>query len=482
MKKLIILIFTVFILTNLFGDLDKRIIGYFISWGVYGRDFHITDIPVDKITHINYAFANINSETLEIMLGDAYADIDKYYPGDSWEPGSLRGSFHQLQILKDNHPDIKTLISVGGWTWSTYFSLVAETETTRQNFAASCVEFIQEYEFDGVDIDWEYPVAGGSSGNYYSPDDAENFVLLLEELRSQLDDAGDYLLTVATPAGPDKIANHDLAGMEPYLDWFNIMTYDFHGPWGGEGDAVTGHLSALYYQENDPLPPPYNTSFNADAAVQAYLSEGVPADKIQLGIPFYGRGYNGVSDVNNGLYQTWTSPCWFGTWENSVFDYYDLRQNYEDSNGYLRYWDNEAKSAWLYSSQSQVMITYEDAYSAMEKADYVCDNELGGVMFWEFSADWQDELLDAVYNVFDSNEDVFYGDINEDGEITAFDASIVLQYIVGLDPLPEIDPLPWSAERIERADVDGNDSIEAYDASLILRFVVGMINQFPVEY
>ena len=127
MKKLILFILLSMIFC-IFADMDKRIIGYFASWGVYVRDYHVPDIPAEKITHINYAFANINPSTLEIMLGDAYADIDKFYPGDSWEPGSLRGSFHQLQILKDNHPEVKTLISVGGWTWSTYFSLVAATE------------------------------------------------------------------------------------------------------------------------------------------------------------------------------------------------------------------------------------------------------------------------------------------------------------------------------------------------------------------
>ena len=480
MKKLILFILLSMIFC-IFADMDKRIIGYFASWGVYVRDYHVPDIPAEKITHINYAFANINPSTLEIMLGDAYADIDKFYPGDSWEPGSLRGSFHQLQILKDNHPEVKTLISVGGWTWSTYFSLVAATEESRQNFAASCVDFIQEYEFDGVDLDWEYPVSGGLETNYYSPDDPDNFVLLLAELRSQLDVAGDYLLTVATPAGPEKIANHDLTGMEPYLDWFNIMTYDFHGPWQGDGDAVTGYLSALYSQEDDPLPEPYHSGYNTDAAVQSYLAAGIESDKLQVGFPFYGRGFAGVTNANNGLYQEWTNCPWFGTWENGVFDYYDLQANYISVNSYENFWDEEAKATWLYNASSGVMITYCDTLSTAYKAEYVLDMELGGAMFWEFNGDHNEELLDVIYEVFSAEGEIMYGDIDEDSEVTAFDASLILQYFVGIDPLPEIDPLPWIEERLQKADVSGDTNIDAYDSALIMRYVVGMIIEFPVE-
>lgn len=474
MKRLLLIVFLVS-----FVFLQATIVGYFISWGVYGRDYHVMDIPAEQITHINYAFANIDGSSLEIVLGDPYADIDKFYPGDSWEPGSLRGSFHQLQLLKEQYPHIKTLISVGGWTWSANFSLVAATEESRQNFAASCVEFIQEYEFDGVDIDWEYPVSGGLAGNHNSPDDTENFVLLLEELRTQLDDAGDYLLTAALPAGPDKIENHDLAGMEPYLDFVNLMSYDFHGPWGGDGDAVTGHLAALYPQEDDPLPEPYNSSFNASVAVNTYL-ESIPAQKMNLGFPFYGRGFAGVTNANNGLYQTWTNCPWFGTWENGSFEFDDIKDNYENMNGYTRYWDEEAIAPWLYNSDAEVMITYEDTLSARLKAEYIVANNLGGAMIWELSCDREELLLGEIYEALNSDPP-FYGDIDENMEVDSYDAALLLQYIVGYDPLPELDPIPWEDERIERADTDGDDTITAYDAALILRFAVGIINQFPAE-
>jgi chitinase len=124
---------------------NKKIIGYYTSWSVYVRNYHVPDIPADKINYINYAFANIDNAAGTIKLGDYHADVDKWYPGDSWEPGALRGCFHQLQILKANNPHLKTFISVGGWTWSTYFSNIALTQQSREIFAASCVDFIQEY-------------------------------------------------------------------------------------------------------------------------------------------------------------------------------------------------------------------------------------------------------------------------------------------------------------------------------------------------
>lgn len=374
---------------------DRNLIGYYTSWSIYDRDYHVPDIPAEKITHINYAFANISDG--RIALGDAYADIDRYYPGDSWEPGSLRGCFHQLQILKDSHPHLKTLISVGGWTWSTNFSDVALTPASRALFAASCVEFVVDYGFDGVDIDWEYPVSGGLPGNITRPEDRENFTLLLAELRTQLDGAGDYLLTIAAPAGPAIIANVEVELIHQYLDWINIMTYDFHGPWGGDGDPVTNFNSPLYMAADDPLDEPMHSSFNLSAAVQAYVDLGVPCAKINPGIPFYGRGFGSVSDINNGLFAPYVGVPWAGTWQNGVFDYWDLSANYIDLNGYTSYRHEEARVPWLFNPGAGIMISYDDPVSITEKGDFIRQQNLGGGMFWEFSADRNGILLDAAY-------------------------------------------------------------------------------------
>ena len=281
--QIFILLIVVWIQPILGQEFNRNIIGYFTSWSVYVRDYHVPDIPADKINYINYAFANIDNVTGMIMLGDPYADIDKWYPGDSWDPDSLRGSFHRLQLLKDEFPHVKTFISIGGWTWSAYFSNIALTAYSRATFAASCVDFIQEYEFDGVDLDWEYPVSGGLPTNIYRPEDKENFTLLLEELRYQLDQAVGYLLTIAAPASSIIQDNLEIDVIHQYLDWINVMTYDFHGPWGDpQMDPVTHFNTPLYVAASDPLVEPFHSDFNLSAAIQGYLYAGVPEEK-QIG-------------------------------------------------------------------------------------------------------------------------------------------------------------------------------------------------------
>lgn len=378
----------------------KRIVGYFVSWGVYDRDYHVEDVPADKLTHINYAFANVSADG-RCILGDAYADTDKFYEGDSWDAGALRGNFNQLQKLKEEHPHLKTLISVGGWTWSGRFSDVALTPQSRATFAQSCVQFMLDYGFDGIDIDWEYPVSGGLGTNTTRPEDKENYTLLLRELRDQLDaqtaaDGNEYLLTIAAPAGPGIYANYELDAIADILDWINLMAYDFHGTW----ESTTGLHAALHPAGDDPAPDPVvATQFNVDAAAQAYLSAGVPAEKLVIGTAFYGRGWSGVGATANGLYQS-ASGAAPGTWEPGNYDYKDIATNLLGS-GYARHWHAEALVPWLYSPSAGVMITYDDPESIGHKADYVVSNGLGGAMFWELSGDLPPgpgSLLDALYD------------------------------------------------------------------------------------
>jgi len=407
---------------------NKKIIGYYTSWSVYVRDYHVQDIPADKIKYINYAFANINNSTGEIMLGDAYADIDKFYPGDSWHADSLRGCFHQLQILKANNPHVKTFISIGGWTWSTYFSDIALTPQSRETFANSCVDFIQKYKFDGVDLDWEYPVSGGMATNIYRPEDKQNFTLLLAELRSKLDQAGNYLLTIATSASPDMMDNIEIDLIHQYPDWINIMTYDFHGPWNKTADTVTNFNTPLYIVPGDPTPEPYHSSFNVSAAVQAYLNQGVPPVKLNTGLAFYGRGYGSVPNVINGLFNTYSGPANAGTWENGVFDYWDLEQNYINMNGYVSHWNDDAKVPWIFNPNTQIMISYDDTTSIEFKANYVKSMNLGGTMFWEFSGDKNSVLLNKLFQTLN---DTTTTDIDENNR-----ADNSMQNIISIFPNP----------------------------------------------
>jgi chitinase len=360
----------------------RRIVGYYTSWSIYQRDFQVADIPADKLTHVNYAFANVDGATGECILGDKWSDD---------------ANFRYLGELKEKYPHLKALISVGGWTWSGEFSNVALTEESRRHFVASCIErFLgKRYEgiFDGIDIDWEFPVSGGLARNAARPEDKHNFTLLMEEFRRQLDALSaqtgrQYLLTIAAPAVSSTYANIELKEMSQTLDWLNLMAYDFHGSW----DKTTNLHAALYGAADDPEP----ADLNGDAAVQAYLEAGVPADKIVLGVPFYGRGWAGVPDVDHGLYQP-VKGLPKGTWEQGTFDYKDLAKNYVDRNGYVRYWQEEAKGPWLYNAAKGVFIGYDDAESLEVKADYVAEQGLGGVMFWELSAD-DGTLLGVLYS------------------------------------------------------------------------------------
>ncbi|MGQ9908489.1 MAG: glycoside hydrolase family 18 protein [Candidatus Flexifilum sp.] len=357
-----------------------RVIGYFAGWSVYDRAYFVTDIPAEHLTHINYAFANYTPDG-EVIAGDPWADMQMPYPGET-EQGDERGNFNQLRLLKARHPHLRTLISIGGWTWSQFFSPVAADPERRQRFAASAVEFMRRHGFDGVDIDWEYPGAPGHPLNRRSPDDPENFILLLAALRERLaaqgaQDGRQYLLTIAAGAGDQAIAAVDWARVAPLVDWINVMTYDMAGGWS----RVTGFHAPLYPSAQ---PPPEGTS--TDTALRRFLDAGVPADQLVVGVPFYGRGFAGVGPAHDGLHQPFDGvPP--GTWEPGAFDYGDLVAHYIGQPGCVRHWSDAAQVPWLFNPETGIWITYDDPESLARKAEYVRDRGFGGMMFWELSAD-----------------------------------------------------------------------------------------------
>lgn len=365
-----------------------RIIGYFPSWKIYSDPpYLVTDIPADKLTHLNYAFAGI-SEDGEIALLDEWADTQFPYPDDA-DDQPLKGNLHQLQLLKQANPHLQTLISIGGWTDSDRFSDVAVSEEARQKFAASVVDFVLQYGFDGVDLDWEYPTGGGEPGNIERPEDPKNFVLLLAELRAQLDaqeaeDGHHYPLTIALGANPDAYQPLDWERILPSLDWINVMTYDMSGPWS----EVTGFNAPLY---DSTANPPEGGS--ADATISGLLALGVPPEKLNLGVPFYGKGWTGVAATNDGLHQPFTGI----TEGEGSFDYRMLAADQVES--YSRFWSDTAQVPWLYDAESETMITYDDPESMAAKAAYVREHGLGGIMFWEVTQDSADSaLLTAIWN------------------------------------------------------------------------------------
>jgi len=378
------------------ANLAGRLLAYFTAWGIYGRNFQPTDIPVGKVTHINYAFANIVNG--ECAIGDSYADVEKSYDGDTWDQ-PIKGNFNQINnVLKKKQPGLQTLISVGGWTWSTYFSDVAADAASRDRFVTSCVSYMTKYGFNGIDLDWEYPVLGGLPTNHYRPDDGSNYLLLVQRFRQALTELtektnANYLLTIAAPAGEDKFKYLDLKRMSDYLDWFNIMTYDYNGCWSN----YTSHMTNLYYNPADPQA--IDRGYNGNASVQAFLAAGVPASKINLGVAFYGRGFGQVKGSGSDWMFKPFADCPQGTWDDwqsgktGVFDYKDIAN--KAGAGWESYWDDVAKAPYIHSGD--IVIGYDNAKSIQIKSDYLKANRLGGLFSWSFDGDRQGELLNAMY-------------------------------------------------------------------------------------
>jgi chitinase len=364
---------------------DKKLIAYYPAWATYARGFQVSDIPGQKLTHINYAFANIQNG--RCVLGDSYADIDKAFAGDTWDQGALRGNFGQLRNLKAANPGLRTMISIGGWTWSENFAAAAASDASRKDFASSCVTFMKQYGFDGIDVDWEYPVSGGLNAG--SAADKQNYTALLKEFRTQLSaeeakDGRSYSLSIAAPAGPSIIPNLESAKIGSILDWMNLMSYDFHGSW----DPITGHNAPMTVGPKDTA-----AGFSITDAVDSYLKAGFPATKLVLGVPFYGRGWENVGPSNTGLYQSGTAAS-VGTWEKGVFDYSDIKANYLPT--MTRSWDASAQVPYLYDPARRLWISYDDAQSMKIKADYIKATGLGGAMIWEITGDRSQELLDTL--------------------------------------------------------------------------------------
>lgn len=401
---------------------SHEIVGYFAQWGIYQRAYRVKDVDTSgaaqRLTVINYAFGNVVNGKCHMVtqlgVGDAFADYQKGFTAtesvngiaDSWDQ-KLKGNFNQLKELKKKYPKLKVLISLGGWTWSKGFSDAALTEASRSTLVSSCIDMyirgdlpILDGEpaggsgaaagvFDGIDIDWEYPAAPGNDGNVFRPEDSANFTALLAEFRRQLDALDEkLLLTIAAPAGQDKIAKLELDRIHQYLDWINLMTYDMHGAWDRTGP--TNFHSPLHASPNDPSTG-IAKEYSVDAAVQAYRSAGVPANKLLIGIPFYGRGWTGVPDNNDGLYQS--SPQMApapGTYEAGIEDYKVLKALDAPSHR-----DSVTQAYWTYGDS--VFWSFDDPISIANKMAYVKSQGLRGAMAWELDGDTVDgELLGAI--------------------------------------------------------------------------------------
>ncbi|ELZ95889.1 chitinase [Haloferax mucosum ATCC BAA-1512] len=367
---------------------DKRVVGYYMQWAQWDREYNPGDIPLDKVTHVNYAFLTVKQDgTVDYISENAAMRV--------LEPESWHDHTGFDELVDD--PTTKFLFSIGGWNDSKYFSDAAKNEANRQRFAKTAVEIMRKHNFDGLDIDWEYPGGGGKSGNNVRDGDKKRYSDLLDAVRTELDaaekeDGQEYLLTTALSADPKKNEGLDHQQNTGLLDFVNVMTYDFHGAF----DEYTNHQSPLYFKENDPSPRA--ADFNVDAAMSYWANTAFDSSQLSMGLPFYGRSFGNVaSSDNGGLYQSFDgSPD--GTWgqDNGIMEFWDINKNLKPSSEYEYYWDDTAKVPWIYSKSSDVLVSYDNPKSVGIKTDYAVNNDIGGLMFWAFSGDKNEVLLDTV--------------------------------------------------------------------------------------
>ncbi|KAI8149984.1 glycosyl hydrolases family 18-domain-containing protein [Fennellomyces sp. T-0311] len=361
---------------------EPIIAGYFVNWGIYDRNYNVIDIEAEKLSHVLYAFANLLDDGT-IILGDDWADKDKHFPAkqavngksDDWnELGhNLYGNLKQLYLLKQKNRHLKVSLSIGGWSWSGNFSTVAADVQKRSQFTATVASYIYDLGLDGVDIDWEMP-----------KDDTEavSYVTLLQDLRGVL--GPDYLISVAVPCGPSDYEKLHLSEMAAEVDLFYLMAYDFAGAW----DPVTGHQASLYGGE-----------LNDNRAVEYYIQNGVPAKKIVLGIPAYGRAFSKTDGKVGASFDGVPS----GTWEAGSYDYKELPRP-----GATEYFDEKQVASYSYDPEGREFVTYDNPAVVKAKCDYALEKGLAGVMFWELSADAKTpdrSLVHAAYTAFGQKVD-----------------------------------------------------------------------------
>lgn len=345
----------------------KSLVAYYTSWSIYSEKHYIKDIKCEGITHLNYAFANILNES--IVVGDPHADININFNEERrehWRSDKLYGNFGELFNLKLRCPLIKTYISIGGWTWSKEFSAIAESPIKRAKFVKSCIDFVESYGFDGIDIDWEYPGGQGLPSNGAKIDDGSNYVLLLKEFKKQSNKIG---LSIAVPCLPMIIDQFPLGEMYPLVDHFNIMCYDF-------GDPQKDSLGRLRSIPHSNLRGPFPSVEHGVQHIKRKMN--VKGDKMVLGIPFYGKSFY---DCEGGP-GSWCHSDRAGGRQAGVWDFKHLPINgCIVSKNYLN-------GSFCKNSVSRRIIFWDSIEDIKDKIKY-CEEEenISGIMWWESSQD-----------------------------------------------------------------------------------------------
>jgi chitinase len=414
---------------------------YYDQWSVYGNAFYPKNLETSgiagKLDFIVYDFENIDPVNLTCFeatkaadsqnesnpnagdgAGDAFADYQKSFGADISVDGvgdtfnqPIVGTFNQLKKLKAKHSNLKIVVSIGGWTYSKFFSDAAATDAGRKKLVSSCIDMFIKGNlpsqggfggpgtaagiFDGVDIDWEYPGGGGHVGNHSSAADKQNFTLLLREFRTQLDAFGaanggkKMWLTAAVPAGQDKLKNVETDKVGQYLDYANVMTYDMHGAW--EATGPTNHQSPLFDVPADPMTPipPGTNKYSVDTAVKAWttglpaysIPGGFPANRLTVGVPFYYRGWSGVqAGSNHGLYQSASGPASARSLSQTAGVAYYKELGGIVDNASTTFFDPATQASYFYNGSE--FWTGESKQSIKAKIDYMHCKGLGGAMMF----------------------------------------------------------------------------------------------------
>jgi chitinase len=362
-----------------------HVIGAYYPGGSAER-YPVPNIPAQRLTHLFYAFARIEDGKC-VVAPEAAAH------------------FKALAELKHRHPHLRTLISIGGWE-AGGFSDAALTADSRSRFVDSCMALFFERHrgsFDGVDIDWEFPVYGGPKQITDRPQDRHNMTLLAQAFRERLDALGkqrgqEFLVTAALPVGRmqsdgpyDPARSFELAPLAKVLDFINLMTYDM----GTAFSKVATFNAPLREDPADPLDPGLRRWNNVEGAVKYYRDHGVPADKLVLGVPFYGRGFRVTSAQDDGLYQAYSAPYDAGDWRT-------LRATRLEDPKWRRHWHPVAQTPWLFNADENVFVSYEDPRSIGIRARFAREQGLRGVFMWELTGDdEQHSLLQAMVEPFE---------------------------------------------------------------------------------
>lgn len=415
MKKPLAVFILVLLFSNLYAQSQKTIVGYYPNWQWYDRAGLINPetIQYEKYSIINYAFFSPQVDG-SIALTDSWADENLLLGPMIWWPDPHNDSTKSLPYLA-HQAGVKVLPSIGGWTLSYNFSSIAADPVKRQNFANSCVELIQTYNFDGIDMDWEYP---GYEPNNGTPADKQNFTLLLQDIRTALDELENttgkyYLLTSCFGASQVRMDFVEWENVVPLVDIVNLMTYDFHGSW----DTLSNHHTPLYSPEVG------NPEWCFDGAFTNLTQEyNVPAEKINIGIAFYGKALANCTE----LYGSHTGYDGSTFWEDEGQPlYYNIMKKMDQ---FSYYWDDQVKCPYLLGNSINTFVTFDNPESVAYKANYVKENNAKGIIIWEITGDYLETspgsgviagtpLIDTIHAVFDQITSTY---IQKDNDISLF--------------------------------------------------------------